>query len=64
MIYAYLRQVREEVNNVPNWLEEILDNRQMIGGLSMNQITDSVVNSPMMQAMARDVSKIMRWVNA
>lgn len=64
MIYAYLRQVREEVNNIPNRLEEILDNRQMIGGLSMNQITDSVVNSPMMQAMARDVSKIMRWVNA
>ena len=66
LMYAYVKDVQQDVNDIPRKLEELLDSRQMLGGVPINQITDLIItaveNGAMLRSMTRDVATIMTLV--
>ena len=66
LMYAYIRDVQQDVNDIPRRLEELLDSRQMLGGVPINQITDRIINAvengAMLRSLTRDVATIMALV--
>ncbi|KAL7542442.1 hypothetical protein ACHAWF_007176, partial [Thalassiosira exigua] len=66
MIYATLKGMDLKIDRfaekVPERIEQILDDRQMMGNLSLKQISEAVGNGPHMQAMARDMAALKRML--
>eukprot|EP00804_Cyclotella_cryptica_P001683 CCRYP_009072-RA/>CCRYP_009072-RA protein AED:0.30 eAED:0.29 QI:0/-1/0/1/-1/1/1/0/334 len=61
-IFAYIKGLEQQMENMPSRIEEILDKRQMSGPLSLDQIVVAVENGPRMKAIAEDLAAMRRRV--
>ena len=55
IIYSYLKGLKEDINVIPQKLEQILESRKIVGQLSLDQITRAVEQGPRWTAMANDL---------
>ena len=62
ILYAYVKSLDVQIQNLPNKLEELLDRRSMAGPVFLDQITRAVENGPRMSAMAGDIAALRRIV--
>ena len=64
VLYAYIKSLEVQVQDIPNQLERLLDRRQMTGPLSLDQIAIAVGNGPRISGMANDIVSLVRMVQA
>ena len=62
MMFAYLKEINQNVSNIPHTLFERIENRGMLGDLSLEQITRAVEQGPRLTAIANDVAALRRIV--
>lgn len=67
VMLAYIKGLREDakknaelIQNLPEKIGEMMDNRNMTGTLTLEQITRAIENGPRFQAMANDISSLRR----
>ena len=60
MIYAYIKSLDMKIQNIPQKIEELLDRRNMMGALSLDQIARAVENGPRISAMINDIATMKR----
>jgi hypothetical protein len=56
IISAYMRGMHEDILAIPAKIEEMLQQRQMAGPLSLAQIAERIENGPKMKAMQEDLA--------
>ena len=75
VMYAYMKTLKhslesgvrglnEAIDSIPDKIEAMLDQRSMIGQLSLEQIARAVEEGPRLQAMAKDISALQRLMVA
>jgi hypothetical protein len=62
MLYAYIKNLDVQVQNIPKKMEELLDKRQMAGPLSLDQIARAVENGPRIAGIANDLAVLRRMM--
>ena len=58
IIYAHLKEVQMKVDGIPDKIEELLDRRNMMGNLSLDQIVRAVEAGPRMSRMSEDLAAL------
>lgn len=64
MLYAYIKSLDVQVQDIPNKIEQMLDRRQMAGPLSLDQIARAVENGPRIAGMASDLASLRQLIAA
>jgi hypothetical protein len=62
MIYAHLKEIKQNVAAMPDRLFQQIESRGMLGDLSLDQITRAVEDGPRLTAMANDIAALRRIV--
>jgi hypothetical protein len=64
ILYAYVKSLDLQIQDIPRKLEELLDRRQMAGPLPLEQIARAVENGPRIAAMAAGMTAMAEDIRA
>mmetsp|Transcript_24517 Transcript_24517/g.55528 ORF Transcript_24517/g.55528 Transcript_24517/m.55528 type:complete len:254 (-) Transcript_24517:29-790(-) len=64
IMFAYQKQLMESVEAIPQRIEQILDRRQMMSNMSVEDIAELIARGPRFQGIANDIRAVRESVAA
>ena len=55
IMFAYQKQLMQSVESIPEKIEQILDRRQMMANMSVDDLAEHIANGPRFQGMSNDI---------